>query len=469
MFSALKKSENFNMPAKGIEKTLKEGAPGRKHRLLWYDEESHGTGGPIHYSWPGDTFPVVGAFLQGGQDAMNIVVNHDPDSGDNSGPFLSTSAINPTNWTRSFSRTGYLDPYLYRTNLHVLVSHQATKILFDRSSDTPRATGVQFAKSNHSKVFTVKAKKEVIVSAGTVGSAQLLQLSGIGDESVLKAANVKQIADVPGVGFHMQDHLSSSLSYTSIDGIAVPAKNFTHDAAKDSFVNSAVAYVPISKLMDTESLVQKIKAHENSFVDAYDAPDTVKEGYRATLKELTETFYPADVPAVEILLFMMGGQVMIQCGLQHPTSQGSIKIKSGNAFEAPDIDPGFARNKIDLQVLTHGCEMAREIGASKAMSKFVKGETDATANVKTAKQWRSYLRQSGGTEYHPSSSNAMMALEHGGVVDDRLRVYNTDGLRVIDASIAPISFSQHLLTLTYAIGEIGAELIKEDAENACAD
>ena len=108
MLSNMKKSENFSPPAQGVQSTLGDA-------IAW-NVSSHGTDGPIHTSWPAVTFDSVAAFVQAAAQ-VGVPFNPDPDSGNTTGAFVATSAINPGNWTRSFSRTGYLDPYIYRPNL----------------------------------------------------------------------------------------------------------------------------------------------------------------------------------------------------------------------------------------------------------------------------------------------------------------------------------------------------------------
>lgn len=461
MLSAMKKSETFTPAKTSVQRTLSKGASRGSKQQPAYEASSHGSKGNIHASFPAVSFPSVGAFLEGASDTLNLSINADPDSGNNTGPFVSTSAINPSNWTRSFSRTGYIDPVLSRDNLHILVGHQATRIVFDRSSDNPRASAVQFAKSSGSTIRTVKANKEIILSAGVIGTPQLLQLSGVGDKSVLDPLKIQQVANVPGVGFHMQDHLSGAVNFAAADGAKMPAAKVTGNAKKDSFVNSAVAYVPISKVADAKALAANITASADKFAEAYEAPATVREGYRAALDELADNLYSADVPAIEILWFMAGGAISVQCGLQHPTSQGSVKISSTNPFDPPEIDPAYVKNDIDMDVLRSGCQLARKIGTSKALTKYVGAETQPGANITSTDDWNKYIEAQFSTEYHPSSSCAMLPLDHGGVVDDELRVYNTKGLRIADASVPPITFSQHLLTVTYGIGEIAADLIQQ--------
>ena len=122
----------------------------------------------------------------------------DPYNGEAWGAYICTLAINPTNWTRSYSRSAYIDPY-YRPNLHILTDALVSKVVFEGTT----AVGVQYG----TDLKTVRATKEVILSAGALGSPTILMRSGIGPKDVLDSAGVSTIVSLPGVGQHLQDHL----------------------------------------------------------------------------------------------------------------------------------------------------------------------------------------------------------------------------------------------------------------------
>lgn len=149
--------------------------------------------------------PIVGNWIPTLQ-SLGITVNPDPSGGQAWGAFVATSAINPTNWTRSHSRAAYIDPLPPRPNLDILANATVTKILFDGNLN---ATGVQFARVKGGPVTTIAVRKEVILAAGAIGSPNILMQSGVGPKDVLTAAGVDVKLDLPGVGQHMQDHIVS--------------------------------------------------------------------------------------------------------------------------------------------------------------------------------------------------------------------------------------------------------------------
>lgn len=138
---------------------------------------------------------------------IGIPESPDPSGGETFGGFIATSAINPTNWTRSHSRAAYIDPLPPRSNLHILANATVTKILFDGNLT---ATGVQFARSRGGPITTINVRKEVLLAAGAIGSPNILMHSGVGPRDVLVAAGVDVKLDLPGVGQHLQDHIVSA-------------------------------------------------------------------------------------------------------------------------------------------------------------------------------------------------------------------------------------------------------------------
>lgn len=156
------------------------------------------------------TFPYVGQWTAACENA-GVADSHDTYGGENWGAYVATSCINPANWTRSYSRTGYLDPLPPRPNYDVLANAHVTRILFNSSSPVGNLTAnaVEYVRAGTEEALTVKVKKEVILAGGTIGSPTVLLYSGIGPKDVLSAAGVPLVAELPGVGQHLQDHVVS--------------------------------------------------------------------------------------------------------------------------------------------------------------------------------------------------------------------------------------------------------------------
>ena len=144
---------------------------------------------------------------------MGIADSDDTYAGQSWGAYVATSAINPTNWTRSYSRSGYLDPLPPRANYAVLANAYVTRLLFNSSSPTANLTAnaVEYTRDGGTTKLTVKVNKEVILAGGAIGSPVVLLYSGVGPKDVLSAAGVPLVSELPGVGQHLQDHLVSCM------------------------------------------------------------------------------------------------------------------------------------------------------------------------------------------------------------------------------------------------------------------
>lgn len=455
MLQAMKKSEVFTPPNTETVRTT---------GMQW-DTASHGTSGPVHVSYPQQTYPQVGAFLESAEN-VGISRSQNPDAGQSWGAFLATCNINPTNSTRSFSRTAYLDPITYRSNLDVLTGHLVTKVIFNSTTEGDAvASGVQFASAPSSAVNTVFARKEVILSGGAVNDPQILQLSGIADSNLLANFGIDTVVDLPGVGYHLQDHLSTGLVFSPANSATMPPTRVTGNAVTDSYVNSAIAYVSGETIFgqsEWNSMLTQMRGDREANVNAYDAPEPVKLGYNATYAAQVEQVFPTQIGPIELLFALSFGGVQVQAALQHPLSRGSIRINSTNPFNPPCIDPAYLSNPVDMTILREGFKLARRLATTPPLVNFISSEIAPGSGVNTDAQWENWIRNTVGTEFHPSSTCSMLPRDQGGVVDKNLKVYGTRNLRVIDASVPPISFSAHLMSITYGLAEIGSEMVLED-------
>ncbi|KAF8999266.1 hypothetical protein BDQ17DRAFT_1328350 [Cyathus striatus] len=458
-YAAMKKSENFTPPVDDVQK-----AAG-----INYDTSAHGSTGPLHSTYPGYMVPLVGNWLPS-LNAAGISSATDGDNGDNIGGFIAPLSINPANWTRSYSKSAYIDPLPPRSNLHILTNATVTRLILSTSGSTVTATGVEYASYSGAEKYSVNVNKEVIITGGVVGSPQILQLSGIGPKDVVTAAGVTSTLDLPGVGAHLQDHLSTGLYWATEQDtqgtIYKSGSTLSQSAEFQSFVNSATAYINGSYLFGDsyESFKESVTGALDTSVSTLAKGDaTVIEGYKAIYNvNANKMFTSANVGLVELLLSInVAGMVAIQAALQHPLSaldvyrlgysQGQLYINSSSVFDKPVIDPGY---------LTHqaGLKLARKIGQTSPM-KDILGENrhpDLAYRLTTmggVAPWHV------STEYHPSGTCSMLPISQGGVVDANLLVYGTSNIRVADSSIYPMNFASHLGAPTYGVAETAAEII----------
>ncbi|KAJ5470633.1 hypothetical protein N7530_007990 [Penicillium desertorum] len=458
-YAALKKSETFTPPTDGV---IDEAG------IVW-NASHHGTDGPIHTTYPDYTFPEVGDWLASLQ-SMGIDTSASMYGGENLGADVSTSCINPSNWTRSYSRSGYLDPLPDRGNYDVLANAHVTRLVFDdsTSSDKKTASAVEYTTDSGSTKLQVKVNKEVILAGGTIGSPAVLLYSGVGPKDVLSEAGVDLVSELPGVGQHLQDHFSATVKWsTNVD----TAGSIYYDGGKDkndpkflTYIDDAVAYVGASTIYGSE-----IDEYQSKFLASIDkyAPKTtyddgVVAGYKAICNTTASKIFNSPTGQIEILFMNSdaNGDIGITAALQHPLSHGRIYINSSNPMDFPVIDPNYFDNPADSEILLAGIKLARQLGETTPMSNSLTKETSPGSTVQSDEDWVAWLRKEASTEFHPSSSCAMLPEEQGGVVDANLRVYGLTNVRVADASIVPISLSTHLMSSTYGVAEQASDIIR---------
>lgn len=412
---------------------------------------------------------------------IGIPESPDPSGGETFGGFIATSAINPTNWTRSHSRAAYIDPLPPRPNLHILANSTVTKILFD---DNLTATGVQFARSRNGPITTINVRKEVLLAAGAIGSPNILMHSGVGPRDVLVAAGVDVKLDLPGVGQHLQDHIvsapipprshydaythpSSQSSSVVFQTTAETMGSMLGKGAADgvppgksspflSFINSATCYANSSDLIgsyDDAATFQKqvLDDLENSASQLIPSKDPgVIEGYKALYRANAEKILLSRVGQVELLLFAIGSRgnggqtISIQLALQHPYSQGRLYITTDDPFDYPAIDPQYLTHWADATLMRQAVRLARKIAATSPLSDVLGNEVSPGPGVTSDEAIDRYVANGITTEFHPANTLAMLPRNQGGVVDARLRVYGLQNVRAVDASIFPIQFSAHV-------------------------
>ncbi|KAA1466412.1 GMC oxidoreductase [Dentipellis sp. KUC8613] len=467
-YAAMKKSETFNAPSGSIQ-----GAAD-----IEFSTSSHGTSGPIHAGYPGYILPIVGSWIPT-LSALGVPESPDAYGGQGWGSFIATSSINSANWTRSYARSGYIDPLPPRSNLQLLPNATVTRLIFGNgtSSNNLTATAVEYASSKTAAKKTVKVRKEVLLAGGTIGSPQVLMVSGVGPKDVLTAAGVQVLSELPGVGQHLQDHVSTQLVYKTTSQTAASmhtANNFGSvsggSAAFLSFINSATAYVNLTTLLGNSaqsfqsSVLGAIDSSASSLSPSQDS--TVLAGYKAIYNVSAQQFLSSPVGHIEILLSLTGTpnagdqSIAVQVGLQHPFSQGQITIKSPDIFDYPTIDPRYLTHSADVQLLREGLKMARLVAQTAPLNQTLTGEVSPGSTVNSDADWEAWLANAVGTEFHPSGSCAMLPLNQGGVVDSDLRVYGLANVRVIDASAFPVQFAAHLEAPVYGLAEQAANMIR---------
>ncbi|KNG50906.1 gmc oxidoreductase [Stemphylium lycopersici] len=376
------------------------------------------------------------------------------------------SNINP-NYTRSYAPE-YLK--LAGENLHLMLETRVAKINFEGTT----ASGVTLEDGT-----AITARREVILSAGSFQTPGLLELSGIGNATLLQKLGIPVVKHLPFVGENLQDHIRTQLSfqlkpeYTSFDLL----KNTTRAAAELALYNagqrslydytgSGYAYFPWNLI--SNATASKLRSLVESDTSLTSPTDKLKKSYSSptlsnTVPQLEIIFsdgytglkgYPATNSShFGINTFSLIGAV------QHPLSKGYVHIHSRNIAEKPLINPNYLSHAYDVAAITHLAQFMRRVAMAAPMRDIWTVEYEPGEAVQTEREWEAFARQNTFSIYHPVGTAALLPERDGGVVDPDLKVHGIQGLRVVDASVIPLLPSAHVQTLVYGIAEKAADMI----------
>lgn len=351
--------------------------------------------------------------------------------------------LNIHNGRRQSAAQAYLHPVAHRRNLRVITSAQATRILFEGR----RAVGVEAIVGGRVR-RTFTARREVILSGGTVNSPQLLQLSGIGPGALLQRHGISVRCDLPGVGSNLQDHYMVGLQYRLRPGV-VSLNEVTRGVR---LAQEAMRYAVRRKGLFSQStaLVAIFCKSRGDLAD----PDIQFHMMPATMdfQKLAETQKWA--------MEKLPGLTLAPCQLR-PESRGTIMINSADPLAHPVIRPNYLSAPEDQEVAIAAVGIAREIMRQPALSDILRHETFPGPEVSGDDAILEFCRSTGSTVYHPVGTCGM-GTGPDAVVDLRLRVRGCEGLRVVDASVMPRLTSGNTHAPTVMIAEKASDLILAD-------
>jgi len=390
----------------------------------------HGVGGPQGVSDLINPMQLSKQFIKSAQE-YGIKYNADFNGEDQYGTGLYQTFTR--NGKRCSSATGYLKPIIKRKNLTVLYNTSVTKIIFDKS----KAIGVEII-NDKSKIIE-KVNKEMILSAGAIGSPKLLMLSGIGPELELKKNDIDIITSLPGVGNNLQDHYDVDIVYE--------LKNQTSlDKYKKPFwmLWAGLEYLLFNKGPVTSNAVEAGAFNYSK--------------YEKNNPDLQFHFLPAAGVEEGVPLIKSGNGCTLNSYYLRPSSRGTVKLKSNNPLDHPLIDPNYINEKNDLKISIEGLLQSRDIMNQNSLTNFIKIEHFPGTNIKSKKDIEKYVRNYGRTSYHHVGT-CKMGKDEMSVVDVDLKVYGVQNLRVIDSSIMPSIVSSNTYAPTIMIAEKGSDLI----------
>ena len=340
---------------------------------------------------------------------------------------------------RSSAARGYLWPVTSRTNLSVHTDLHVKRVMMRGEGVHRTATGVECTRKN-GQTLSVKARKEVILSAGVIGTPRLLELSGIGNPDVLDNAGIRTQVALRGVGNNLQDHYVTRLCFR-IKGIAT-ANERSHGAA---LVKEVARYVVSGDGILTYSAAVIGAFASTGLVDGPDvqfvvAPGSFKEGRIGELE---------DQPGLSFGVWQM-----------RPESRGEVHIVSSDGSKAPTIAPRYLSDPLDRRTVIAGLRIGRELAKQPSLTPYVVAETVPGPQAATDEALLQYARDNGSTVYHGVGTCRMGTNPAAGaVVDANLRVHGVKRLRVIDGSIMPTMTSTNTNATVLMIAERAADLL----------
>jgi choline dehydrogenase len=397
----------------------------------------HGQNGPLHVTYAQKyRTPVASAFVESCTQ-VGIPENHDFNGAEQEGAGYFQFTIK--NQQRHSAAAAFLKPILARPNLTVITGAVVQQIIIEND----RATGVLFSKDKKA-VQTAKAKREVIVSAGSFLSPQLLMLSGIGDADELKNLGIALKKELPGVGKNLQDHLFCPISATT----TVKTSN---DALKP--LNQLKYLLEYGLFKTGPMTISPLEANAFTYV--------FKDNLQPDLQLHFAPIYgtnDTDIHRADTIPFESGFSILPT--LLKPKSRGYVTLRSTNPYDAPIIQPNFLTEEYDLKILVEGTKLALEIAHSKGLGDVMK-RFEVPSDVSSDDALAQHIKNRVETVYHPAGT-CKMGKDEMAVVDARLRVHGIEGLRVIDCSIMPEVVSGNTNAPTIMIAEKGADMILED-------
>ena len=333
----------------------------------------------------------------------------------------------------------FLRPIRQRSNLTVRVNAQVDRLVIDSGDSGKRATGVVLAGTGE----LLKARREVILAAGAIGSPQILQCSGIGPESLLRSHGIDVVHHLPGVGANLQDHLQVRTIFKVKNTVTLNRR-----------VNSLVG----KAAMGLEYLLFKTGplTMPPSQLGAFAKSETTRAS-----PNMEWHVQPLSLDKFGDPLHRFDAITPSVCNLQ-PTSRGHVRLKTPNPLDAPAITLNYLSTEDDQRVAIAGLRATRRIMAAKALARFEPEEWKPGPAIDTDEQLAHVAGDLGTTIFHPVGT-CKMGPDELAVVDDRLSVHGISGLRVIDASIMPRITSGNTNAPTVMIAEKGAEFICADA------
>ncbi|MGI9406577.1 MAG: GMC family oxidoreductase [Hyphomicrobiaceae bacterium] len=346
----------------------------------------------------------------------------------------------PDSWRMSASRA-FLWPARNRANLRVETGAHAQRIVFEGR----RVAGVEYLQGGALK--RLDAGRELIVSAGAIGSPQLLQLSGIGDEGQLRGLGIGMVHDNPNVGAHLQDHLGVDYVYR----------------ARIPTLNDELGTWPRRIFAGMRYLLTgqgPLGLSVNQTGGFFRTPGSPRPNMQLYLQVLTTTTATGARP-----LLMPDPFAAFSLGISstRPKSRGTVTLRTSDPHDAPAIQPNSYIDEADMLEMIEGMKFLQKLAETPAIRDVIEAPVGPGTDCVTDDEFRADIRARSGTVFHPCCTCRMAPAPGDGVVGSRLKVHGLDRLRIVDASVFPTITSGNINAPSMMVGAKGAELILADA------
>jgi len=396
----------------------------------------HGGSGPLQVTRQQDCSIVSDAWVESASQVCDAPVISDFNGADQHG--VGTYQQTCANRRRSSVSVAFLNPAVERCpNLELRINALVSKLVIENG----RVVGVRYVQGGEEHL--VHADREVVLSAGAIGSPQILMLSGIGPAAHLKEHGIEVIHDLAGVGENLQDHLYVPLRYhaTADTGHTSTAPHFLWGMFRDFAFNTGwfgKTFLEGGGFVKTDSSEARPNLQFLTIPWAYPEPND----------DIADKGIIAKSPSFTVMPILL-----------YPESRGSVRLRSNEPGAAPAIDPAYLVDDADMKILLKGIEYSREIAGTNPVSKYFKGEAFPGPQAKSESALRAHIRLAAKTVYHPVGS-CKMGVDEMSVVDPTLKLRGLDGLRVADASIMPRIVGGNTNAPSIMIGERAADLIR---------
>ncbi|MDM0034809.1 GMC family oxidoreductase N-terminal domain-containing protein [Variovorax sp. J22P271] len=405
-------------------------------------DEMHGAGGEWRVEKQRLRWDILDAFAQAAQEA-GIPHSSDFNRGSNEG--VGYFQVNQKDGWRWNTAKAFLRPTCYgRPNFEMWVNAHVTKLIVETQADgSRRCTGVQVWDGH--EMVTAHATREVLLCAGSIGSPQLLQLSGIGPAALLRQHGIEVVADLPGVGANLQDHLQIRAVYKIKDA---PTLNVL---ASSLYGKAKIGMEYLFKRSGPMSMAPSQLGAFTRSSPELEWPNLEYHVQPLSLDAFGEPLhsFPAFTASV--------------CNL-NPTSRGTVRIKSGKFSDAPAIAPNYLSTDEDRKVAADSLRVTRRIAAQPALAKYAPEEWKPGVQYQSDEELARLAGDIATTIFHPVGTTKMGADgDPMAVLDSRLRVRGIQGLRVVDAGAMPTITSGNTNSPTLMMAEKAAGWLREDA------